>query len=172
MGILVGNVTVTVEHVTLCKRLSYCIAVVATSTIDALLKGNESPDGYFSKAYKIKPVLSVHAQMVFKYLVYLLEEKSNIKFLLASLKTLTDSKDCSESRIRMFPLPCLSLVDFLRYTLMDGCRDHRRLSEQLQRHRQTASGKPEQFLESDTGRIYTIRSDFIEASRNFTKRQP
>jgi hypothetical protein len=51
------------------------------------------------KAYKIKTVLSVHAQMVFNFLVCLVKERRKImKFLLASLKTLTNSKDCSKSR--------------------------------------------------------------------------
>ncbi len=59
-----------------------------------------SPVEYFFRAFKIKSVLSVHAQMVFKFLVCLVQEKITMKFLLASLKTLTNSKNCSESRIK------------------------------------------------------------------------
>jgi hypothetical protein len=46
----------------------------------------------FVKAYKIKSVQYVHAQMVFRFLACLVQEKINIQFLLASLKTLTNSK--------------------------------------------------------------------------------
>jgi hypothetical protein len=60
-----------------------------------------SPVKYFVlKADKIELVLSVQAQMVFKFLACLVQEKINMKFLLASLKTLTDSETCSESRIK------------------------------------------------------------------------
>jgi hypothetical protein len=50
---------------------------------------------YFLKECKIKSVLSVHAQMVFKYFACLFEEKKNV---LAFLKTSTNSEDCCESR--------------------------------------------------------------------------
>ncbi len=66
------------------------------------------------------------------------------------------SKDCSESRIRMFPLPCISLVDVLRCTFKVGFLDHRRLSEQLQRHRQLAESR-NRFPERVPGRISTTR---------------
>jgi hypothetical protein len=46
----------------------------------------------------MKTVLFVHAQMVFKCLACLLQEKYNNKFFLASLKTLTDSENCSEKK--------------------------------------------------------------------------
>jgi hypothetical protein len=38
--------------------------------------------------------------MAFKYLAYLVQEKININFLLASLKTLTCSTNCYEDRIK------------------------------------------------------------------------
>jgi hypothetical protein len=38
-----------------------------------------SPDGYFLRAYKIKSVLSVHAQMIFKILGFLVPEKKKYK---------------------------------------------------------------------------------------------
>jgi hypothetical protein len=44
---------------------------------------------FFLKAYyKIKLVLYIHAQMVFKYFACLVQEKIKMKFLLASVKTL------------------------------------------------------------------------------------
>ncbi len=46
----------------------------------------------FLIAYKIKSVLSVYALGVFKFFLSLLLRKSNAKFLLASLKTLTNFK--------------------------------------------------------------------------------
>ncbi len=66
----------------------------------------------------------------------------------ASLKTLTNSKSCSKSRIKfLFRLSLLSLVDFLQCTFMAGFRnnfqEHRRISEQLL-ELQAALGKPEQ----------------------------
>jgi hypothetical protein len=77
-------------------------------------------------------------------------KEKNIKFMLASLKTLTNSKDCSESRINFcsgFGFPSLSIVDFLQCTFMAGIRnnfeDHKRLSEPFSKS-QAAIGKPEQ----------------------------
>jgi hypothetical protein len=64
-----------------------------------LQKGIESQDNISLRANKIKLVISVHAQMVFKFKLTLLKRKINIKFFLASLKTLINSTDCSESRI-------------------------------------------------------------------------
>jgi hypothetical protein len=62
-------------------------------------KGIESQDNIFLRANKIKLVISVHAQMVFKFKLTLLKRKINVKFFLASVKTLINSTDCSESRI-------------------------------------------------------------------------
>jgi hypothetical protein len=64
-----------------------------------LQKGIESQDNIFLRANKIKLVIFVHAQMVFKFKLTLLKRKINIKFFLASVKTLINSTDCSESRI-------------------------------------------------------------------------
>ncbi len=65
-----------------------------------LQKGIESQDNIFLRANKIKLVIFVHAQMVFKFKITLLKRKINIKFFLASLKkTLINSTDCSECRI-------------------------------------------------------------------------
>jgi hypothetical protein len=64
-----------------------------------VLKGRDHQINIFFKAYKSKLVLSVHAQMVLKF--GLLKRKLKIKFLLASFKTITNSKDCSESCIRI-----------------------------------------------------------------------
>jgi hypothetical protein len=46
--------------------------------------------GYFFKEYKIKSVLSLHAQMGLKTFPALFKRKTNVKFLLASLKTLSN----------------------------------------------------------------------------------
>jgi hypothetical protein len=54
----------------------------------------------FIKPHTIKSVLYVRALMVFKFIACLVQEKINAKFLLASLKTLTNSKKCSESHIK------------------------------------------------------------------------
>jgi hypothetical protein len=51
------------------------------------------------------------AQMVFEFLVCLLKEKCKYKISACFFETLTDSKDCSESRIKMFLLSCLPLVE-------------------------------------------------------------
>jgi hypothetical protein len=53
------------------------------------------------KSSIIESVLFVHAQMVFKLIGCLLRRKVNIKFLLASFKTLTNSKYGSESHFRI-----------------------------------------------------------------------
>jgi hypothetical protein len=74
-----------------------------------------------------------------------------MEFLFASLKTLTDSENCSESRIKFlfpgFPLP--SLVNFFQCTFIAGFRnnfqDHRRVTEQLL-ETQAAIRKPEKTL--------------------------
>jgi hypothetical protein len=75
-----------------------------------------------------------------------------MKFLFASLKTLTNSKSCSESRIKfMFRLSFTLIGKFLLVysTFTDGFRNnfqnHRRVSEQLLKA-QAAIRKPEQAL--------------------------
>ncbi len=55
------------------------------------------------------------------FLPALFKRNINVKFLLASLKILTDSKNCSENRIKfLFRLFLLSLVDFLQCAFMPG----------------------------------------------------
>jgi hypothetical protein len=53
-------------------------------------------------------------------LAFLVKKKTKIKFLIASLKTVTNSQDCSESLF--FPLS---------FSLIGQFQDHRRLSGQL-----------------------------------------
>jgi hypothetical protein len=50
------------------------------------------------KVYTIKLVLSAHTPMYLTLLVFLIEE---LKIVLASVKTLTNSKICTDSRIRI-----------------------------------------------------------------------
>jgi hypothetical protein len=64
-----------------------------------IFKGIMSPVEYFFKAYTIKSILCVHALLVLTFLANLVQEK-NMEFLLASLKTLTNSKNCSVNRIK------------------------------------------------------------------------
>jgi hypothetical protein len=62
-----------------------------------------SPVEYFFKGTynTIKSILSVHEQLLFIFLTCLVQDKINVKILLASLKTLTNFKHCySESRIK------------------------------------------------------------------------
>jgi hypothetical protein len=54
----------------------------------------------YLKAFRMKSVLSVHAQMIFKFLAYLVREKNKYKFLLAFLKKLTNSNNCTERCIK------------------------------------------------------------------------
>ncbi len=65
-----------------------------------LLKGLGHKRNSFLKACKIKSLLYVHAQMVFQFVVCLVQEKINLKFQLASLKTPTTSKNSDKSRIK------------------------------------------------------------------------
>jgi hypothetical protein len=55
----------------------------------------------FLKAYTIKSVLSVHAPLYFTFLVFLVEEKTILKIVLASMKLFTNFKMCTKSRIRI-----------------------------------------------------------------------
>jgi hypothetical protein len=78
--------------------------------------------------------------MVFKFLACLVLEKINMKFLLASLKSLTNCKSCSESRIKFLFRLSFAIIGhfFLVYI-------HSQLSEQLLKA-QAAIRKPEQAL--------------------------
>ncbi len=98
------------------------------------------------------------------------KRKINIKFLLDSFKTLTNSEDCSENRISLCPsFPSLSLVDFLQCTFMAGFRnnfhDRRRLSEQLsesQDHRRRLENRSK-LPKRVTRRIFTISKQFYKS---------
>jgi hypothetical protein len=74
--------------------------------------------------------------MVFKLLAFLVQEKNYYEVLLASLKTLINSKNCSESRIKFLFWFSFALIGrFLQCTFIVGFRnnfqDHRRVREQL-----------------------------------------
>ncbi len=68
---------------------------------------------YFWIVCKFKPRLSVHAQIVFTLLTAFLKRKINIKHLLSSLQTITDSNYFFKSRNRISVSAFLPLVDFL-----------------------------------------------------------
>ncbi len=80
--------------------------------------------------------------MVFIVFSCLVKEKNNyLMFLLASLKTLTISENCSESRFRTsVPALLLSLVNFLQFRVhvIPGFRNN------FQNHRRPPEKKPEQ----------------------------
>ncbi len=112
--------------------------------------------------------------MVFKFLACWVLRKIKIKFLLASLKTLTNSKSCSENRRKFLFRLCS------HWSIYSSVHDeyiHSRLSEQFSVS-QTGFGTNfegtdgyqkagSSSLKRITGRNFTIVSYFIEASRNF-----
>ncbi len=136
------------------------------------VKGIMSPIEYFLKAYIIKSVLSVHAPIVFKYQPTQFNRKINMKFLLVSLKTLTNSKNRSESRIKFLFWLSLALIGrFFQCTFIAGFRnnfqDHRRVTEQLL-DTHTAIRKPVKALwRGILEGISQLVSYFIEARRHF-----
>jgi hypothetical protein len=70
-------------------------------------------------AYKIKSVLSLHAPVVSKvFFRSLLKKILNTKILLASMKTLTDTETCAESRHRILPRLTISVIGWF------SLRDH------------------------------------------------
>ncbi len=76
-----------------------------------LIKGTGSLVEYFFKAYKIKSVYFVHAKMVSKFLAWLVKEKNIYKFSVCFFeKTLTNSKNCSGSRIIISVPATLSII--------------------------------------------------------------
>jgi hypothetical protein len=130
------------------------------------------PVEYFLKAYTFKSVLSVHALMVLKCFACLVPEKKDIKLLLAPVKTLTVSKNCSESRIKLlFRLP-FALSDrfspvyiYVRFSGQFVRVTGRRLSEKIletQAATRNQEQAPRQLLEG----LSQLVSDFIEAGRN------
>jgi hypothetical protein len=134
-----------------------------------------SPVEYFLKGIynTIKLILSVHEQLVFIFLTCLVQDKINVKFLLASLKTLTNFKHCySESRIKFVFRLSFALIGrffpvFINSRLSEPFSGSRQVSEQLL-ETQAANRTPEH----DVGRkllegISLFVSDFIETSRNF-----
>ncbi len=76
----------------------------------------------------------------------LLKRKINIKFLLASFRTITNRRIVPKATSNFcFGFPFLSLVDFLyiQDRLLEQFQNHRRLSKQLLKS-QAAIEKPEQ----------------------------
>ena len=108
-----------------------------------------------NKAYQIKSVLSLRAQMVFKFLACLVQEKMiYLKFLFVSLKTLTKSKIVPEAA--SYFLYRLYLADFLRCPFLGSLRhdisDHRWVPVSFFMIKLAAS----EHLKRVTGRIITI----------------
>ncbi len=62
------------------------------------------------KARKIKSLFYVHVQMVFNCLAWLVQEKKKYNFLLAPLKTLTNSKNCFKRCIKFLFQLCFPIV--------------------------------------------------------------
>jgi hypothetical protein len=96
-----------------------------------------------------------------------------MKFLLASLKTLTNSTNCSESRIKLLLRLSFALIcRFFQCTFIacfrNNFQEDGRVKEQLL-ETQAAIRKPEQALWRGLleGISKLLVSDFIEASRNF-----
>jgi hypothetical protein len=58
--------------------------------------------------------------MIFKYLAYLVQEKININFLHASLKTLTSSKICYQDRIKFLFQPSFTLIGHFSPVFVHG----------------------------------------------------
>ncbi len=82
------------------------------------------------------PTLSVHGDVVIKFQPALLKRKKYMKFLLAYLKILTNSKDCYESRNTI-----LVLLSFSHWSILSSVDSW--ISEQLF-NSQAAIRKPEQ----------------------------
>jgi hypothetical protein len=136
----------------------------------AVVKGiMPSVEYFFLKAYTIKSVLSVHTQMVFKFLACLVQEKNEYEVFACSLKSLTNSKNRKPHQTSVR----------LSFALIGGFFPvyiHSRLSEQFQDHirgfgttfkdtgcNQKAGTSSLKKLEGNS----QFRRDFIEASRNF-----
>ncbi len=73
-----------------------------------------------------------------------------MEFLLASLKTLTNSKNWSESRIKFLFWPSFVFIGqlfsvYIHSSFLTNFQDHRRVTEQLL-ETQVAIRKPEQAL--------------------------
>ncbi len=67
----------------------WCAPTLTTLIHAQTFKGTVSREEYFLMACNNKSVHSVYALVVFKFFLFVLLRKSNGKFLLASLKTLT-----------------------------------------------------------------------------------
>ncbi len=87
-----------------------------------------------------------------------------MKFLLASLKTLNNSKSCSESHIKFLFRPSFVLIG--QFFLVHS---HRRVSEQLLKAQAPGSYQKSgtSSLKRVTERNFPICKWFLEASRNF-----
>ncbi len=166
------------HQTTLLRAKFYFVLVAAQVTCriksheNRLFERTGSPDEYFYWINKTLAVLSVNG---LKCLAFLVQDKIIMKCLLASLKVLTNFKDCSESCRRfLFGFLSLLLLNVLQGTFMadfpNNFQDHRRLSEQLSES-QAAIRKLEQAPWRRLGTVLEgfsqIVSDFIEASWNF-----
>ncbi len=74
------------------------------------LKGLCHKMNIFLKDYNNKQVLSVHALKVFKIICFLVDEKSNSKFYLASLKLVTNFENTSSSLSKTLKRLFLALI--------------------------------------------------------------
>ncbi len=108
------------------------------------------------------------------FLACLVQEKKYIKCLLASLKTLTNYRNCTETRCYYgFPLVHFLKCTFIKVWWHAACcmagfslnnfQDNRQLSEQLLESQAAGTS----FLNRVTGRFLQSVTDHMEASRNF-----
>ncbi len=73
------------------------------------IKGIWSPNEFF-KAYKIKSVLSVHPQMVLNFFACFVEEINKHNISACFLENTSQSKDCSNNRIKFLFRLSFSLI--------------------------------------------------------------
>jgi hypothetical protein len=135
------------------------------------IKCNQCLKGLGHRTNKFNSVTFVQAQMVFIFLLVLIKRKVNVKFMLASLKALTNDKDCSETRIKFLFRLSFSLIGRFSAEYI-----HIRLSKQFSgsqaafRETCRVTGGYQKvgtsFLESGFSQSLPI-INFIEASRNF-----
>ncbi len=112
------------------------------------IKGKGHQMNIFWNAYKMKSVLSVHAQIVFKFLACPVQDKNKFKFSACFFETLTKFKTYFESLIKiLFRLSFALIARFSPVYIHAGFRnniqDHGRSSKQLLES-QAAIRKPEQ----------------------------
>jgi hypothetical protein len=90
--------------------------------------------------------------MVFKLYAWLVKQRNNVMFLLSSLKTLTNFKDCSVSRIKILCRLSFTLIGWISPAYIHG-----RLSEQF-------SGSPAAFETN-----FTVTGGFRKAETTLWK---